>query len=346
MLVTGQQGYIGSVMTPALLEAGHQVTGLDSGFFADCSLMPEIADVPALRKDIRDVEAHDLAGFDAVVHLAALSNDPVGNINAEWTRQINLDASVRLAKLAKQAGVRTFLFSSSCIMYGMSTAAVVAEDSPLDPKTEYARSKVAAEEAVARLAGDGFSPVFLRNGTVYGVSPRMRFDTVLNNLVGSAVATGEVVVHGDGEPWRPVVHVRDVARAFAAVLAAPADVVHNEAFNVGADHLNYQIKELARITVEAVPGARLRVLAEPSADSRTYKTDFSKFARTFPDFRFEWTARAGANELVACFRSIGIDSQTFADHRFTRLKWLNHLVEVGAVDASLRWVGREGSESP
>jgi nucleoside-diphosphate-sugar epimerase len=343
ILLTGHLGYIGSVMAPALVEAGHEVVGLDTAYFADCTLVPDEVEVPSIRKDLRDLDVVDLAGFDAVVHLAALSNDPIGNLNDNWTEEINYDSSVTLAQLAKAAGVERLLFSSSCIMYGMSEAAVVDETAPLDPKTAYARSKVRAELAISALADDSFSPVFLRNGTVYGVSPRMRFDTVFNDLLGRAVTTRRVVVYGDGKPWRPVVHVKDLVQAFRVALEAPRDKVHNQAFNNGADHLNHQIGELARIAVEAVPGCELQVLGAPGADQRTYKADFSKWARTFPDYEFEWTPEKGAAELRDTFEAIGLTLERFEDRRFTRLKWLSHLLESGAVDGELRWARAEAT---
>jgi nucleoside-diphosphate-sugar epimerase len=342
VLVTGQNGYIGSVMVTHLLQAGYEVVGLDTGYFRQCTFVPDALQVPQLAKDIRDLEPADLQGIDAVVHLAALSNDPIGNLNTEWTEEINFRASVRLAELAKAAGAQRFLFSSSCIMYGMAEAAVVNEDSPLAPQTEYARSKVKSERAIAELAGEGFSPSFLRNGTIYGLSPRMRFDTVFNNLMGAAVTTGKVVVYSDGKPWRPVVHIQDVARAFGAVLEAPIADVYNQAFNLGANHLNYQIKELAEIAVKVVPGCQLEVMGRPDADQRTYKTDFSKFARVFPHFEFQWSAQEGGEELYSAFTGNGLEQDTFTDKRFTRLKWLRYLLDSGQLDDTLRWKEEKG----
>ena len=242
-----------------------------------------------------------------------------------------------MAQLAKAAGVERFLFSSSCIMYGMSEAAVVDETAPLAPQTQYARSKVDAENALRELADDRFSPTYCRNGTIYGLSPRMRFDTVLNNLMGAAFTTGRVTIHSDGTPWRPVVHVQDVARAFQAVLEAPREAVHNEAFNTGADHLNHQIRELAQIVAETVPGCWLEMAPQPGADQRTYKADFGKFKRTFPAFDFRWTARKGADELHTAFKAVALSHAEFTDKRFTRLSWLRHLLDSRKVDENLRW---------
>jgi nucleoside-diphosphate-sugar epimerase len=324
-------------MIRCFLERGYDVVGLDTGYFRECVLTPDVVQVPTIRRDIRDLVPDDIKGFDAIAHLAALSNDPIGNLRADWTEEINYRSSLRLAELAREAGVPRFLFSSSCIMYGMSSTSVVTEASPLAPQTEYARSKVKAERAIAQLADDRFSPTFLRNGTIYGLSPRMRFDTVLNDLVGTAVTTGKVVLYSDGKPWRPVVHVQDVSRAFLAVLDAPIEAVHNQAFNTGADHLNHQIIELAEIVIKTVPGAVLEIMAQPGADQRTYRADFSKFARTFPRFEFQWTARNGAEELYRAFTRIGLDHQAFTDRRFTRLKWLRHLLDTGRLDETLRW---------
>jgi nucleoside-diphosphate-sugar epimerase len=337
VLLTGHLGFIGSVMAPLLVEAGHDVVGLDTGYFRECTLIADRESVPALEADIRDVDELDLRGFDAVIHLAALSNDPVGNLNDGWTREINDGASVALARRAREQGVERFLFSSSCIMYGVSEAAVVNEDSPLDPQTEYARSKVRSEVAIRELADDGFSPTFLRNGTVYGLSPRMRFDTVLNNLVGSVVTSGRVVVHGDGSPWRPVVHVEDVSRAFRTVLEAPRDVIHDQAINVGADALNHTVAELADLAARAVPGGEVAILGDAAADRRTYKADFAKFARLFPDFHWNWNAERGAADLARSLRDIPLTAEMFDGDRFIRLRWLNRLLEDGRLDGSLRW---------
>ena len=341
ILITGHNGYIGSVMGPYLAERGHQVVGLDTDYFAECTLVAP-ATLPGMRKDLRDVTARDLAGFDAIVHLAALSNDPIGNLNDDWTADINFRASVRLAELARSAGVQRFLFSSSCIMYGLSEAAEATEESPLDPQTEYARSKVRTELALRELAADGFSPVYLRNGTVYGLSPRMRFDTVLNDLVGQALTSGRIEIFSDGTPWRPTVHVLDVARAFEAVLDAPREQIHNQAFNTGADALNRQVIDLARLVAEAVPGTELVVRAIPSADQRTYRASFAKFARTFPDFAFLFDPPAGARRLVDDLAGIGLTADQFASPRYIRLRWLRQLLADGALDGNLRWAQTVG----
>lgn len=337
VLITGHKGYIGSVMTPHLAKSGYEVIGLDTGYYDSCSLVSDPMEIPYKQKDVRDIELDDLRGFDAVIHLAALSNDPIGNMNDGWTEEINFRASVRLAELAKEAGVERYLFSSSCIMYGMSDAAVVTEESPLDPKTEYARSKVKSERAISELADDHFSPTFMRNGTIYGVSPRMRFDTVLNDLVGSAVTTEKITLYSDGQPWRPVIHVQDVARAFLAALEAPIADVWNQAFNTGANDLNHQIVELAQIVTETVPGCKFEILARPGADQRTYKADFGKFAKTFPNFNFQWDARQGAKELYETFKRIGLKHEDYVDKRFTRLKWIHYLLDTQQLNGALRW---------
>jgi nucleoside-diphosphate-sugar epimerase len=334
--MTGHRGYVGSVMAPVFQQAGHEVIGIDADFYDGCDLMP-IPAVEWTKGDIRDVSVEDLRGFDAVVHLAALSNDPIGNLSPTWTKAINQTGTRQLGERAREAGVRRFLFASSCIMYGIAEGGMVDEDSPLNPQTDYARSKVEAERALTELASGDFSPILLRNGTMYGVSPRMRFDTVLNSLAGWAVTTGTITITSDGEPWRPVVHVRDVARAFLAALEAPLDVVHNQAFNVGAEHLNIQVRDLAAAVQRAVPGAELKILAQPDADQRTYRTSFVKFARAFGGFRFERDVDAGATELVAVLRELGVTHADFISDRFTRLKRLNWLIRDGRLDDELRW---------
>src|SRR3954470_1890983 len=260
VLITGHQGYLGTVMVPVLRDAGHDVTGLDCGFFANCILGPAPADPPDIRVDLRDVRPEQLDGFEAVIHLAALSNDPLGNLDPALTREINFEATVRLAEAAREAGVRRFIFASSCSMYGTATTDVAVDESaPLQPLTAYAESKVRSEEALSKLATDAFSPVFMRNATVYGASPRLRIDLVLNNLVGWAYTTGVVRVLSDGTPWRPLLHVRDLASAAVAILAAPRDLVHNEPFNIGRDLENYRVKELAEIVRDAVTGSTLEI---------------------------------------------------------------------------------------
>jgi nucleoside-diphosphate-sugar epimerase len=336
ILITGHHGYIGSVMAPYIASLGYDVVGLDVGYFRECAIVPDAGAIPSIVKDLRDVTPEDLTGFDAIVHLAALSNDPIGNLNSEWTHDINLNGSVRLAEMAREAGVKRFLFSSSCIMYGLSDAPEVDETSPLDPRTDYARSKVDAERAISQLASDGFSPVFLRNGTVYGLSPRMRFDTVLNDLVGAAVADHRIVVQGDGQPWRPVVHVEDVSRAFAAVLAAPEADVHNQAFNTGSDSLNIRVIDLAKAAAAAVPGATIDVMGSKGADQRSYRASFAKFARTFPSVVFRTPAQ-GARDLYDAFAALPLTAERYRDTRFIRLRWLRTLLDEGRLNQALRW---------
>lgn len=337
VLVTGHNGYIGSVMAPMLVAQGYSVTGLDTYYYRECSLVPDDNIIPVIQKDIRDLAQNDLTGFDAVIHLAALSNDPVGNLREDWTEEINFHASARLAELARAAGVRRFLFSSSCIMYGMAQEAVVNEDSPLNPQTPYASSKVRSERQIAILASDHFSPVFMRNGTVYGLSPRMRFDTVLNNLMGWAFTTGKVQIFSDGTPWRPVVNIEDVCRSFIAVLEAPIETVHNQALNVGANNVNHQIRDLSEIIASIVPGCKVEILSEKDADQRTYKTDFSKIPQVLPTFQLQWTVELGAQKLYEDYKTVGLTYELFRDRRFTRLKWIEYLLDQGKLDDTLRW---------
>ncbi len=337
ILVTGHKGYIGTVMVPMLLGAGHKVVGLDSDLFRQCTFSPGIRDVPELRLDVRDIQPTHLEGFDAVVHLAALSNDPLGDLNPQITYDINHAASVRLARLAKESGVQRFVYSSSCSSYGEAGDDLVDETAELHPLTPYAISKVRVEQDVAKLADHRLSPTFLRNATAYGASPRLRFDLALNNLVAWAYAKGRVYIKSDGTPWRPVVHIEDISRAFLAVLAAPVEVVHNQALNVGQTEENYRIRELAEIVQEVVPGSRIEYAKDGGPDPRCYRVDFGKIHRVLPDFKPQWNARRGAEELYTAYRSAGLVLEDCEGPRFKRIDHLKHLLATGRVDATLRW---------
>jgi nucleoside-diphosphate-sugar epimerase len=337
VLVTGHHGYIGSILVPTLLERGHQVTGLDAYYYEGCDLTEDAADVPALRLDVRDVSADVLAGHDAVVHLAGLSNDPVGDLDRGLTLEINFEATVGLAKAARAAGVERLIFASSCSMYGAAAdGRPVDETAPQRPLTAYAESKVRSEEALAPLATDEFSPIFMRNATVYGVSPRLRTDLVLNNLVAWAYTTGKVRILSDGTPWRPLIHVRDVARATAALLEAPRDVVHGQAFNVGQETENYQVRDLAEIVRETVPDCTIEYAGTGDPDPRSYRVSFEKLHRAFPELRLEWSARRGAEELHAAYERRGLTFDEFDGERFTRLKRIRALLDNGVLDDRLR----------
>jgi nucleoside-diphosphate-sugar epimerase len=341
VLLTGSHGYIGSVTERVLADAGHDVAGLDALLYDGCDLPGAAANGarPALVRDVRDVTAADLARFDAVVHLAALSNDPLGELSPELTRAINFEASVALARAAREAGASHFVFASSCSMYGAAgTDELVDEDAPLRPLTAYAESKVLAEEALAELADDSFSPVFMRNATAYGVSPRLRLDIVLNNLVAWALTTGRVKIMSDGTPWRPLVHVEDIALATAALLEAPREAVHAEAFNVGGADENYQVRELAELARAAVGDCEIEYAGSGDPDPRSYRVSFAKLGRALPDLRLRWTARAGAEELAAAYRAAGLTLAEFEGDRFVRLRRLDALRARGELDETLRRV--------
>lgn len=334
VLVTGHQGYLGTVMVPILREAGHDVVGLDSGFFAECVLGQAPDDPPGLAVDLRDVTEEQLAGFDAVIHLAALSNDPLGALAPQITYDINHHASVRLARLAKAAGVQRFLYASTCSVYGAGGDGLVTEEAPLRPLTPYAESKVRVEDDVAALADSGFTPVFLRNATAFGFSPRLRADIVLNNLVGYAVLTGEVKVLSDGTPWRPLVHAQDIARAFALCLTAPTAAIDCRAYNIGTEANNRTVAEIAQAVVDVVPDSKLVITGESGGDPRSYRVDFS-YARRELGFEAQWRIPDGAAELYTEYLARGLTADAFFAS-FTRLAHLKSLKEAGVLDDELR----------
>lgn len=335
--VTGSHGYIGAVMVPMLIEEGHEVIGIDTDLYGKCTYGDGLREIPLIRKDIRDLSQSDFVGFDAIIHLAGLSNDPLGNLNPGLTYEINHEASVRLARFAREAGVARFLFSSSCSTYGAAGDQILDENAVFNPVTPYGESKVFVERDVAKLADSRFSPVFLRNATVYGVSPRLRFDLVLNNLVAWAYATGLVYLKSDGSPWRPIVHVEDVSRAFIVALRAPRELVHNQAFNVGINEENYKIRDLAEIVKETVPGCRIEYAKDAGPDTRCYRVNFSKMTNTFPDFRPSWNARRGAEQLFEAYRKQGVTLEEFEGPRYKRIDHIKQLLGTGQLDSTLRW---------
>lgn len=324
-------------MTPMLLAAGHEVVGLDTDLYERCTFGEGIVEIPTIRKDIREIKAADLDGFDAIIHLAGLSNDPLGDLNPDLTYDINFKASVRIAELAKQVGVQRFAFASSCSNYGAAGDAPLDETSEFNPVTPYGSSKAMTEIEVTRLADDTFSPTFLRCATAYGVSPRLRFDLVLNNLVAWAFTTGKVHLKSDGTPWRPIVHIEDISRAFLAVIQAPRDLIHNQAFNVGQTSENYRISEIAQIVKETVPGCEVEFAPGASADKRNYRVNCDKISRSLPEFQPQWTARKGAEQLYNAYKKIGLTLEEFEGERYMRIAHIKQLIRQGRLDTNLRW---------
>ena len=338
VLVTGHNGYIGSVLVQMFLAEGHEVVGLDTDLFADCFFGDmKVPEIPSMNVDIRDTAAIDLEGFDAVIHLAGLSNDPLGDLDATLTYEINHAASVRLAEKAKASGVPRFIFSSSCSNYGAAGDDFLTEESALNPVTAYGISKVWVERDLKPLADENFHPTFLRNSTVYGISPRLRVDLVLNNLMASAVTSGRILMKSDGTPWRPIVHVEDVSRAFLAVLHAPSDVVHNQAFNVGLTQENYRISELGEIVKETLPGCEIEYAEGAGPDKRCYRVDCSKINRMLPGFKPQWDARAGAVQIYEAYKKANITEAILTDPRFVRMNQLRLLMDSRRVSEKLRW---------
>ena len=337
ILLTGIDGYIGTVLGQELIKAGHDVVGLDTGYYRSELLYNGIKKLPqVITKDVRRVKASELQGFDAVVHLAELSNDPLGQINSKVTYEINHKGSVNLAKKAKKAGIPKFIYMSSCSAYGIAKNGVATEEAEVHPQTDYAKCKVWAEKDISKLASNNFSPTFLRSATVFGASPRMRFDIVLNNLAGLAWTEKEIRLHSDGSPWRPLIHILDLCAAIVQVLEAPKKLTHNQVINVGDNNQNYQVKDIAKIISEVFPKCQIK-FGKDDPDNRSYKVSFEKIGKLLPQFKCQYNAKAGARELFELFKKINIDKATFVSKNFTRLAQIEYLRKTDQIDEKFFW---------
>jgi len=337
VLVTGSLGYIGTVLVPMLLKKGHEVIGLDTDYYERCTFSGSLPDVETINKDVRDIEKSDVEGFDAIIHLAGLSNDPLGDYRPELTQDINETASIRLAQVAKSVGVKRFLFASSCSNYGSAGDNFLSEEASFNPVTPYGWSKVKVEQTLEKMADKDFSPTFIRASTAYGVSPRLRFDLVTNNLTAWAYTTGQVYLKSDGSPWRPIVHIEDIALAYIAALQAPRELVHNEAFNVGTTTENYQIREIAELVKEIVPGCRVEFAPDAGPDKRNYRVDCNKLARVLHDYKPQWTARRGIEQLYEEYKKVGLTLEEFEGPKYMRIAHIKSLIDEGKLGKDLRW---------
>ena len=342
ILLTGHNGYIGSILLIKLLTEGYNVSGFDNDYFSDCKLFDPNSKINYLNKDIRCVNPEDLFEIDAVIHLAALSNDPLGELNPHLTDEINHRSSIKLAKAAKSAGVKRFLFSSSCSIYGQSDSdSMVDENSILNPLTEYAKSKVKTEEELSKLADDSFSPVYLRNATAYGLSPRLRTDVVVNNLTCWAYTTGSIKLMSDGTSWRPLVHVDDISNTFCEILKSPIKAIHNQAFNVGENNQNYTVKQIAEIVTDCIPNSKIEYSPSATTDNRTYRVDFSKIHSSLPNLQHNWTVEKGVDQLIQAFAKFGMTKKEFLSSKFIRLSRLQELISNQLIDNNLNWLNNK-----
>ena len=337
VLVTGSQGYIGAVLVPMLLERGHEAVGLDSNLYGRCTFTGDLTEVETMNLDIRDVQKDHLVGFGAMIHLAGLSNDPLGDYNPEITEEINAIASIRLANLAKEVGVERYLFASSCSNYGSAGSHFLTEEAAFNPVTPYGVSKVKVETALKKIADKKFSPTYIRASTAYGMSPRIRFDLVANNLTAWAFTTGRVYIKSDGTPWRPIVHVEDICRAYIAALEADRELVHDEAFNIGTTSENYQIKDIADIVKAVVPGCRIEYAPDAGPDKRCYRVDCNKISRVLHNFKPQWTARRGIEQLYEAYQRVGLTLEEFEGPKYMRIAHVKSLIRDGLLDEQLRW---------